>query len=110
MPGKRQKAAVKTNLTFLYTNASSLYPKIGQFSAEIAARSPAVVVVTETCLHTGIPDSYVDILGYTLFRLDRVGNGKGYGGIAISVAASFNGLSNSTVPVARLMVPSLEAL
>lgn len=67
-----------------------------------------MVIITETWLHDGIPDSLVDIPGYNLFRLDRASDH--HGGVAIYVSTSLSGSNISAAPLAHLLVPTLEAL
>lgn len=107
-PGKRQAAAVTVNFSFLYTNVASLMSKFSQLLVEVDSKAPTVIVITETWLHDRIPDSYVNIPGYNLFRRFRPDDP--HGGVPIYVLNSISGMNIATAPLTQLMEPSLEAL
>lgn len=107
-PGKRQAAAVTVNFSFLYTNVASLMSKFSQLLVEVDSKAPTVIVITETWLHDRIPDSYVNIPGYNLFRRFRPDDP--HGGVPIYVLNFISGMNIATAPLTQLMEPSLEAL
>lgn len=65
-----------------HSNARSLCNKFNEFALFATTQNPDIVCVSETWLHTDIPDSLVCPNGYCVTRCDR--NGRG-GGIAIFV-------------------------
>lgn len=70
----------------LLTNVCHLGNKLDDLSVTAQQYKPNVICITETWLNENIPDANVNLLGYNLFRKDRV-NGSG-GGIAIYVSQS----------------------
>lgn len=78
-----------SELLLFYTNLASLTAKFDLFLLEINNYKPAFILVTETHLHSLIPNSIINIPGYILYRLDR--DNKRCGGVAIYVANQLNG-------------------
>lgn len=104
------------DFTFMYTNLSSLPPKFDLFLVEVTARSPSIVIVTETWLNANDRNSTFNIPGYTLFRLDRnhkkrksEGKTRG-GGVAMYVRDSLRGIPIVARRNPRYMCEEVEAL
>jgi exonuclease III len=75
----------------LYTNLASLTAKFDLLLLELNRHNPLVVVVSETWLRREIPDTLIHIIGYNLFRCDRLDSKRG-GGVAVYVAEKFNNI------------------
>ena len=65
----------------VHQNIRSLLHKSDIAEAYIEAHNVDVLVLTETHLKATVPDSQIDITGFSLFRRDRLN--KGGGGVAI---------------------------
>lgn len=65
------------NFTFAHFNIRSLCSAFGLFSDFVLEEEYDIVGLSETWLHTGIPDSGVSIPGYDILRKDRNGRGGG---------------------------------
>jgi hypothetical protein len=55
----------------MYTNLASLMAKIDDLILFVQLHKPAFLLITETFLSNSIPDSLVNLDGYTLYRTDR---------------------------------------
>ena len=75
-----------TNVTILYYNARSLYPKLDQLKVECLVHNPHVVCITETWLDSTITDSELYIPEFDIVRLDRNRHG---GGVIIYFRSTF---------------------
>jgi len=56
-PRALPKYFINTNVTILYYNARSLYPKLDQLKVKCLVHNPHVVCITETWLESTIRDS-----------------------------------------------------
>lgn len=63
-------------------NLRSLAPKIAEFEIILDKTSPDIICISESWLTDAVPDSQLEIDGYTLFRYDRTTAKKG-GGLCI---------------------------
>lgn len=64
-------------VSFWYSNLNSMVNKLDEFKVNIKNTDPTIILITETWLNSGMPDSLVDIPGYTLYRNDRATHGGG---------------------------------
>ena len=70
----------KTKLSVFYANARSIVNKIDLFHLEITERSYDIIALTEAHLDDSILDSEIFPCNYTVFRRDRLHNGRHGGG------------------------------
>ena len=75
----------KSDVSIFYANSRSLVNKINQLELEIATYQYDLMVFTETHLDSSILDSELFPSSYTVFRRDRVQNGRRGSGILIAV-------------------------
>ena len=75
----------RSDVSVFYANSRSLVNKINQLELEIATYQYDLMVFTETHLDSSILDSELFPSIYTVFRRDRVQNGRRGGGILIAV-------------------------
>jgi hypothetical protein len=68
----------------MYTNLASLMAKIDDLILFVQLHKPAFLLITETFLSNSIPDSLVNLDGYTLYRTDR-SDGRAGGGSSIYI-------------------------
>jgi hypothetical protein len=68
----------------MYTNLASLMAKIDDLIPFVQLHKPAFLLRTETFLSNSIPDSLVNLDGYTLYRTDR-SDGRAGGGSSIYI-------------------------
>jgi hypothetical protein len=68
----------------MYTNLASLMAKIDDLILFVQLHKPAFLLITETSLSNSIPDSLVNLDGYTLYRTDR-SDGRAGGGPSIYI-------------------------
>ena len=85
-PRALPKSFINTNVTILYYNARSLYPKLDQLKVECLVHNPHVVCITETWLDSTIMDSELYIPDFDIVRLDRNRHG---GGVIIYFRSTF---------------------
>ena len=85
-PRALPKSFINTNITILYYNARSLYPKLDQLKVECLVHNPHVVCITETWLDSTIMDSELYIPDFDIVRLDRNRHG---GGVIIYFRSTF---------------------
>ncbi|KAM7300409.1 uncharacterized protein ISCGN_016043 [Ixodes scapularis] len=79
-------SGVNKGLTLWYTNCRSVKNKIFDLQATVASLArPAVILLTETWLDSGVHDSELFDPSYTVFRKDRHGKG---GGVLIATPSS----------------------
>jgi hypothetical protein len=71
----------------MYTNLASLMAKIDDLILFVQLHKPAFLLITETFLSNSIPDSLVNLDGYTLYRTDR-SDGRAGGGSSIYIATN----------------------
>jgi hypothetical protein len=69
-PVKKVETAV-VEWSLMYTNLASLMAKIDDLILFVQLYKPAFLLITETFLSNSIPDSLVNLDGYTLYRTDR---------------------------------------
>ena len=70
-------------------NVQSLLPKLPDIRADLHQRQPDVICFTESNLKSSTPNQLVSILGYNMFRRDRViGRKKSGGGVIVYVNES----------------------
>jgi hypothetical protein len=75
----------KLNIMSSSRNSSrSLISKIDELSATVKSYASDIVVVTETWLSSNVPNSAIDISGYSLLRHDR-SDGRRGGGVCVFV-------------------------
>ena len=60
---------------FIHINVRSLLPKIDMVKIWANTTNADVLVVSETWLRKSIPDNYVALEGYNIFRTDRRAKG-----------------------------------
>ena len=75
------------NISLLYFNARSLYPKLDALKAECIVHKPHIVCITESWLDTDVMSNEICIPGYEIMRLDRNRHG---GGVLIYVSSLFS--------------------
>ena len=75
---------LKTKLSVYYANARSIVNKIDLFHLEITERSYDIIALTETHLYDSILDSEIFPCNYTVFRRDRLHNGRHGGRILLA--------------------------
>ena len=75
----------RSDVSVFYANSRSLVNKINQLELEIATYQYDLMVFTETHLDSSILDSELFPSSYTVFRRDRVQNGRRGSGILIAV-------------------------
>lgn len=95
-----------TEISIAYTNLSSLVAKLTEFQLFISQHSPTCFVITETWLSQSVPDSIINIKGYTLHRFDRIDR-RG-GGVCIFAKTSF--FKKFKVSVLNKYIPNIESL
>jgi hypothetical protein len=79
-PAKKVETAV-VEWSLMYTNLASLMAKIDDLILFVQLHKPVFLLITETFLSNSIPDSLVNLDGYTLYRTDRSdGKAGGSGG------------------------------
>lgn len=71
----------------IHLNARSLIQKLDFIEILVSQSNVDVLVVSESWLCDSVPDSDVQLIGYNIYRADRVGRG---GGIAIYVKCCLN--------------------
>ena len=76
-PRALPKSFINTNITILYYNARSLYPKLDQLKVECLVHNPHVVCITEMWLDSTIMDSELYIPDFDIVRLDCNRHGGG---------------------------------
>jgi exonuclease III len=67
----------------LYTNAQSVFSKLGELTAVSQDLNPDIILLTETWCNDKIPDAALSLEGYRLeteLRKDRTDTGNGVGG------------------------------
>ena len=69
-------------------NARCITNKIPDLSILVADVCPDLILITETWLHSDIPDVQLSLPGYCIFRKDRKSDNDRHGGVLI--AAKFN--------------------
>jgi len=74
---------MSTNMSFLSTNARSLFNKLEEIELLLKRYSPLFLAVQETWCHQHEHDALYSIEGYSLYRRDRIGR-RG-GGVCIYV-------------------------
>ena len=74
------------NLSLLYYNATSLFPKLDHLKAECSLLNPDIICITEIWLDDSITDNELRIPGFNLVRLDRNHHG---GEVAIYIKSLF---------------------
>lgn len=82
------------NILINYTNISSLTAKFNVFVPHVSSTNPSIILISETWLDISIPDSIINIHGYTVYRSDRQQNRPG-GGVCCYVINEL--LENFTV-------------
>ena len=80
-----KKTPLLSSLPNLFvSNSRSLISKIDELSATVKSYTSDIVVVTETWLSSNVPNSAIDISGYSLLRHDR-SDGRRGGGVCVFV-------------------------
>lgn len=59
------------NIPILYTNIASLPAKFNDFVPFVISSNPSIVLLSESWLNTTIPDTLLNLQGFTLYRSDR---------------------------------------
>ena len=79
-----RKSHKQPGFSVLYFNARSLKNKINYLSLRCARYTcnPHVIIITETWVDDFVPDSFLSVYGYVIFRCDRDVHG---GGVAIFI-------------------------
>lgn len=72
--------------SILLTNVCSLPAKIEELSVTLKFRHVDVVAITESWLHNGIDNSFLNIPNFNFFRKDRL-EGRG-GGVCVYISQS----------------------
>ena len=82
------KRGSRNEFSLSHINIRSLKGKIETFRTHTFDIKDAIVGISESWLHEGVPNNFVDVSGYNLERLDR-GWGdeiiKGGGGVAVYI-------------------------
>jgi ribonuclease P/MRP protein subunit RPP40 len=68
------------SLRVMYFNAGSMLNKIEELKCVIKGNEPDIIGITETWLKDDVDDNEISIVGYQVFRQDRVSNVKKKGG------------------------------
>lgn len=76
-------------VTFWYSNLTSIVNKTDEWAASINKFKPTCILITETWLHSKIPDSLICLPGYSISREDR--EDKVGGGVCILIKEYLNG-------------------
>lgn len=76
-------------ISFWYSNVSSVVNKLDEWKVRVLAKSPTIIMLTETWLRDGLDDSIINLDGYSIFRNDRP-NQRG-GGACIFVKDEVDG-------------------
>ena len=80
-----KKAPSLSSLPNLFvSNSRSLISKIDELSATVKSYTSDIVVVTETWLSSNVPNSAINLCGYSLLRHDR-SDGRRGGGVCVFV-------------------------
>lgn len=90
----------------MYTNLASLLAKFDDFVLTVEDISPSFIFICETWLSPRIPDSLVDINGYTIFRSDRMN--RAGGGVCVYIKSELL-ISFSVTPLC-LECPNIDTL
>jgi len=77
----------KQGLKICHINAQSLYCKIDEFRLIFEGSDVDIVCISETWFSHDLPDSFVALRGYRIFRSDRLSHG---GGVAVFVKTCIN--------------------
>ena len=85
----------RNGLGIIHVNIRSLIQKLDYVNSLILQSDPDILVLSESWLKKSIADSDVALLGYNLFRVDRVGRGGGVivyvkTGLSVSVLDSIS--------------------
>lgn len=91
----------------MYTNARSIKNKFNELCIVVNNLNPHFVMITETWLHSGIPDSCVGIQGFHLFRSDNAVN-RGHDGVCIYVRDDI--VNNFSVSMSSHNFPGIDNL
>ena len=73
------------NHSILFFNARSIVNKIDHLHFLIAIHKPTIICITETWLHSDIPDFFLSLVEYSIYRKDRDTKG---GGVCIAILNS----------------------
>ena len=65
------------DLSIMYFNARSLFPKFDELSLLVESHNPDIISIVEPWLCADIPDDEICIQGYNIFRRDRNRHGGG---------------------------------
>lgn len=76
------------SILICHVNCQSLYAHFDEFKLFFNNSRYHIICLSETWLKPNLPDSMINLSGYTLYRQDRVG--KGGGGVAFYVHNSLN--------------------
>ena len=67
----------KHSLTFVYSNLRSIKNKVEELNTTISNLNPDVICLVETWLTPDVPDGFINLSEYNLFRKDRQSRGGG---------------------------------
>ncbi|KAG5876470.1 hypothetical protein JTB14_010159 [Gonioctena quinquepunctata] len=74
---KKKRTVGVTNISINYTNILSA--KFNALVPYISTTHPSIILISETCLESSIPDALNELPGYTLYRSDGQQNRAGGG-------------------------------
>ena len=77
---KQRENSVNNDVVLLYTNASSLFNKLGELRVLLQSGSYKLACITETHFHSDILEAEIDIPNFNVFREDRL-EGEGGGSL-----------------------------
>ena len=96
-------------ITVSHWNARSLFPKIDNIIVWLRISNIDCLVISESWLNVNIPDSYISIDGYNIFRWDRqLSTGKSRGGGLLCYGKE--GLNITLLDQYNLSTPDIELM
>ena len=60
------------DITIFYTNLNSIMAKFSTLKIDVDKLQVVLIIITETCLHSKIPDTLIHVTRYMIYRNDRV--------------------------------------
>jgi hypothetical protein len=85
LSASNKKQSNSSGMSVFYANARSIVNKVDLIEIEISVQSYDIFVFTKTHLDNSIVDSELFPQNYTIFRRDRVNNGRHGGGVLLAV-------------------------
>lgn len=92
----------------MYSNACSLPSKIHEFQATVYQNMPSFIFITETWLHSNIPDSVILPQDYTIYRDDR--ENRGGGGVCIIIKNHIENEQVTVCPITHNIPKTINAI